>query len=97
MTTNQTTEALFMIRQTMLYPASQSITKRLLGLHGNVREQIELKIFKVSCIENLLTIDFCSSHLTNDVIRPISQRLLKINKWFKGIQGKHREVFSSTN
>ena len=97
MTTNQTTEALFMIRQTMLYPASQSITKRLLGLHGNVREQIELKIFKVSCIENFIIIDFRSSHLANDVIRPISQRLLEVDKRFKGIQGKHREVFSLIN
>jgi hypothetical protein len=48
MTTNQTTESLFMVRQTLLYPASQIINKRLVGLQGNIREQIEAKIFKVS-------------------------------------------------
>jgi len=48
MTTNQTTEVLHMIRQAMLYPASSNIQQRLLGLHGNIREQIESKIFKTS-------------------------------------------------
>ena len=37
-----------MIRQAMLYPASSNIQQRLLGLHGNIREQIESKIFKTS-------------------------------------------------
>jgi len=48
MTTKQTSEALHMIRQTMLYPASSSIQNRLQGLHANMREQIEAKIFKTS-------------------------------------------------
>ena len=48
MTTNQLSESSHILRQAMLYPASGFLTQRLQGLHKDVRDQIESKIFKIS-------------------------------------------------
>lgn len=48
MTTNQLTEVAHMIRQVMLYPVASHLQSRLLNLHQQIREQLELKMFKIS-------------------------------------------------
>jgi hypothetical protein len=77
MTTNQTTETLHMIRQAMLYPANSNIQKRLQGLHENIREQIEAKIFKTS-IQRLLFM-MLQDRYTRD-----SHKLINGSKELKG-------------
>ena len=48
MTTNQLSECQHMLRQAMLYPASNHVIQRLKSLDKDVKEQIEDKIFKMN-------------------------------------------------